>query len=210
MSGVELTTSEEHAAAEEVAAALRAERVDVGQGDVPAPRRETPTEKRDRLAREQEEREAEDFSRFWAAQRRRGKVLRNVVPGVDVELPPSLPLAFEIEARRLADDRTLAAVHRIFSLLYGEDTLAKLIAGGLDIEQLQVLIVWGSANASGRDMSLGEAHAEYLRLRARSGEQQGKGLLATVTSGPPSSGTGRSSKPTSRASTGSRKRRSRR
>lgn len=172
-----------------------------------APAYENPTEKTDRLVAEQEQRLEEDFSAFWAQRDRKGKTLRNVVPGVDVTLPAALPLAFEIEARRLQGASDLGAIHRVFGMLYGRDTLARLIEGGLDGEQLAVLIAWGAANAGGKDMTLEEVSVEVDRMRAEKASGKAPGPRAD---GTPSFGSGGSSRRTSRGSTGTRKKKSKR
>lgn len=159
---------------------------------------ETASEKVDRLIAEEQAAEVEDFDRFWAAQQRTGKVLRNV-RGVDVHLPASLPLAFEIESRRLMRDESVAAVHKLFALLFGDGTLAELIARGLTGDQLAVLLMWGTRNGNGIDTSLGEAQAEFERLKAL--KAAGKAPVPSTGSGGTSSGSGRSSKPTSPGST---------
>ncbi len=155
----------------------------------------------EQLDAEQDARDGEDFTAFWTARNRRGATLRNVVPGVHVELPAELPLAFEVEARRLANDRTLDAVHHLFGLLYGPGTLASLIEGGLTGEQLGVLLLWGAANGNGRALTLAEATAEFERMRAAAAV--GKADAPPTDSGPTSDGTGGASRPTSPASTAS-------
>lgn len=155
----------------------------------------------EQLDAEQDARDGEDFTAFWTSRNRRGATLRNVVPGVNVELPAELPLAFEVEARRLANDRSLDAVHHLFALLYGPGTLAGLIDGGLTGEQLGVLLLWGAANGSGRPLSLAGATAEFERLKAA--EESGKAGAPLSGSGLMSDATGGASRPISPASTGS-------
>lgn len=160
----------------------------------------------DELRDDAEQAESEDYEAFWRAQKRGGKVLANV-HGLDLQLPATLPLYFEVQARRLVDSRDPADVKYLFGILFGEDTYDELVARGMDAEQFAVLLMWGSANGNGRDMSLAQARGEYLRMRlAKDAEGKPRGL----DSGATSSDSGRSSKQTSRGNTGSKKRRSRR
>lgn len=221
MSLLDELSPDELAAAQATVARLRAEQDvlaaggDLGGGfaidrPTPAPELGSPKSRSrvDELLAEQDAADGEDFTAFWHGRNRRGAILRNVVPGVNVELPPELPLAFEVEARRLANDESLAAVHHLFAMLYGTGTLDQLIGGGLTGEQLGVLILWGAANGSGRVMSLADATAEFERMKAA--KAAGKALPRPSGSGGTSAGTGGASRPTSRASTGSKKKKSRR
>lgn len=116
----------------------------------------------------------EDFDAFWAEQDRRGTVLRNVF-GVNVELPPSLPMRFEVEAHRVQGSAQEADVQRLVGLLFGERALARWVEAGMDLEQFGTLLMWGSANVSGTPMSLTRARDEYRRQEAaKRGGGQGK------------------------------------
>lgn len=107
----------------------------------------------------------EDFAAFWDSQQRDdGKVLRNVY-GTDLWLPGSLPLAVQAEAERLQESETWADTRRLVGILFDLDDA--VIDGwaeqGMDLEQLQVLILWGMRNLSGEDTSLAQAREEYRR-----------------------------------------------
>lgn len=210
MSLLDLTPEEQEQAAAAVAK-FRAEMTDASppppEGRLlieqapPAPAAEPTRSPLDELLDEQDRIDGEDFTAFWTSRKRRGATLRNVVPGVDVELPAELPLAFEVEARRLADDKSMAAVHHLFAMLYGAGTLSRLLAGGLTGDQLGLLILWGSANGAGRALSLAEATVEFERMKAAevaSGKAPGP---ASPGSGGTSAATGDASRPTSPAST---------
>jgi len=151
----------------------------------------------EQMLAEQEARESEDFNAFWSSRTRKGKTLRNV-HGIDLTLPSSLPLAFEVEARRLQNDRSNEAVHHLFGLLYGKGALAALIANGLDVEGLGVLLMWGAANGNGQDMTLSQATAQFEEMKAK--QAAGKALRPSG-SGGTSSSIGRSSNPTSHGNT---------
>lgn len=152
--------------------------------------------------------ESEDFDAFWAEQDRQGQVLRNVF-GVDVELPPALPLRFEIEARRTVSSQSEQDTKRMVALLFGDEAFQRWQNTGMDIDQFGTLLLWGTANVrKPRSMSLSEAYATYQRMLAEreAGEAEGK----APASGPRSSNTGAGSRRTSAASTSSRRKRSRR
>lgn len=160
----------------------------------------------EQLAAEHEAAESEDFNAFWSARRRQGKVLRNV-HGIDLQLPAELPLRFEVEARRLQNDRSVAAIHHLFGLLYGEGALARLVDAGLTAEQLSVLLMWGTANGNGRSLTLAEAEAAFEDAKAK--QAAGKAVVPSGTGGT-SSDSGRSSNATSPGSTKRGKKKSRR
>ncbi len=157
-------------------------------------------EEADRLRAEQEAAEGEDFGRFWDSRKvKPRKALRNVL-GVDLVLPEALPLQFEIESRRLQDSSDPRDIGRLFDLLFGAGRYDDLVARGLDADMFGVILMWGTLNGNGIDFTLAEAHAKAEEMKAR----QGKALVGRMTgSGPTSSGTGQSSRPTSPASTGS-------
>ena len=160
----------------------------------------------DQLRDDAERAESEDFTAFWESRRRTGKTLHNVL-GFDVVLPAELPLRFEIEARRLSNDRSAAAVSHLFGLLFGAETYSRLYEAGLTPSQFMVLLMWGVANANGQDMTLAQAEvaAEDAKAKAAAGK-----VVVPSGSGGTSSGSGPSSRPTSRGSTRSGKKRSRR
>jgi len=157
-------------------------------------------EEAERLRDAAEAAEAEDFTRFWDSRKAKPrKVLRNVL-GVDLVLPEALPLAFEIESRRLQDSSDPRDIARLFDLLFGGGRYDELVARGLDADMFGVILMWGTLNGNGIDFTLAEAYAKSEELKAR----QGKALVERMTgSGPTSSATGDASRPTSPASTSS-------
>lgn len=205
MSLLDELTPDERAQAEAAVARARAEMVDTAplppEGRFVVDGGPTGPSVLDQLLADQDVRDGEDFTAFWTGRKRKGATLRNVVPGVDLGLPAELPLAFEVEARRLAHDESLAAVHHLFAMLYGAGTLDQLITGGLTGEQLGVLILWGAANGSGRTMSLTEAAVEFERMKAKKAATEAGKAAPLPGSGVTSAGTGAASKPTSPAST---------
>jgi hypothetical protein len=145
----------------------------------------------------------EDFDAFWSGVGRKATSLRNVF-GVDVTLPAALPLRFEVEARAVADSQDPDNTKRMVGILFGEDALDRWTAAGMDIEQFAVLLLWGTSNTRLPDsMSLAEARAAYLERLSDPGKAPSPEVA--LASGSASSATGPPSKRTSRASTGSRK-----
>jgi len=110
--------------------------------------------------------DAEDFDKFWANAQRRQISLKNVM-GVDVVLPPMLPLIFQAEYRRMknasADDEK--AVGRLVGLLFGQDAYQRWREAGMDLEQFSTLLLWGIANCSGNPISLGEAREQQEKAK---------------------------------------------
>jgi hypothetical protein len=127
-------------------------------------------EEADRLRAEQEAAQSEDFERFWDSRKVKApKALRNVL-GVDLVLPESLPLSFEIESRRLQDSSDPRDVARMFDLLYGAGRYDELVARGLDADRFGVILMWGTLNSNGIDITLAEAAAKCEEMKARQGK----------------------------------------
>lgn len=160
--------------------------------------------------------DTEDFGAFWAEQDRAGAQLRNVF-GVDLTLPVSMPLRFDLEAKRLAESVSPDDTRRMVALMFGglavdttsgdrldeEALLDVWTERGMDAEQFSVLLLWGAANLRGTTITLVGARAELAKAGAAKDDPGGK----VPTLGVSSASTGGSSKRTSRASTNSTKRR---
>lgn len=162
--------------------------------------------------------EGEDFMEFWAAQKRKATKLRNVF-GVDVELPPSLPLDFELQAKAVEDSQDENETKKLIGVLFGDEALDHWTRSGIDLDQFAVLLLWGTANTRrpnsltlGRafqiyEKRMAELEAEALAKAKAAGEEEvgaGKAPAAVVTQKTPgrrSAATGGRSKRTSRAST---------
>jgi hypothetical protein len=150
--------------------------------------------------------ETEDFDAFWAGVDRKPTSLKNVF-GQDITLPPSLPLKFEVEARKAQSSKDENDTKRLVGILFGADVLDGWTDRGMDLEQFSVLLMWGTANTRlPGSMSLPEARDIYLTRAASPGKAAGD---TETPSGAASASTGPRSKRTSPASTGSKKRKSR-
>lgn len=160
-----------------------------------------------------EPRQDDDFLAFWEQHRAAAAPPETKrILGVDVAVPTDLPLSFEDGSRELANSQDPADFERLLVMLFGEGTLQKWKANGLTSQQLRVLVAWGMANGSGKPTTFAEA-AEMVRLaeeKKAQDEAEGKAppnraarRASSRTSG--SGDTGRSSSPTSAASTRSRR-----
>lgn len=150
----------------------------------------------------------EDFDAFWAEQNRQGVRLDNVF-GMTVELPPQLPLRFQVQAQQVEGSEELDDVQGLVEILFGRDVVEQGIERGMDVEQFGVLLLWGSSNAVGQRMTLAEARDEYARQDAEQGKAQApanredRRAASRAKAGGSSSSTGRRSNATSTRSTGS-------
>lgn len=96
----------------------------------------------------------EDFDAFWAARKRTRRSTK--IMGQLVTLPPSIPLQFEMEARRLERSKTDQDVQHLVGILFGPDALDGWIEAGLDAEQFAVLLAWAPGAITGSGMTLAE------------------------------------------------------
>lgn len=142
-------------------------------------------------AERREEAEGEDFEAFWAELDRQGTKIRNVF-GVDVELPPALPLKFEVAAQTLNRSKDPDDTRKMIGLLFGEGALQQWTDRGMDLDQFGVILMWGTANArTPRSMTLRRAYEVYQARKAElEANPQGKATGPAPAGGGPSSGTG--------------------
>ncbi|MEU6649516.1 hypothetical protein ABZ904_08715 [Streptomyces sp. NPDC046900] len=135
-----------------------------------------------------------------------------VIRGVKVDVPTDMPLAVEKRIEELRESSAEEDIAELLRLLFGADVLDEWRTNGMGLRELQTVLTWGIAQASGRDMSFAEALEVVI-----AGDGEGKPLApqganrATrrAASRKPSGSTGGRSKPTSRASTGSARKTSR-
>ncbi|WDZ91142.1 hypothetical protein [Nocardiopsis sp. HUAS JQ3] len=91
-----------------------------------------------------------DDYRAARSQTRAAEAVTTVILGEEVELPPALPVGFEMRLHRLTSDRTTEAqavtiMQELVAMLYGDDAF-EAWQDDLDTEDLQILIIWGAAN----------------------------------------------------------------
>lgn len=147
---------------------------------------------------------AESFDAFWAEVARSGRT--TVIRGVQVPVPTDLPLAVEQRISDLRESSAEEDVAELLAMLFGGDVLDQWRDAGMGLIELQTVMTWALAQASGQDM----AFAEALEL-VRSGGGEGKPpapagpnrAARRATPRKPSARTGGRSKRTSSASTGS-------
>ncbi|MFI6534189.1 hypothetical protein ACIBHY_17140 [Nonomuraea sp. NPDC050547] len=148
--------------------------------------------------------ETQGWDDFWAevqrqeADERKGPPTQ-VIRGVTVRVPHDLPLLFERKTDQLKDSGSEDAFKELLADLFGVDVLDAWIAAGMSGREFEVVLAWGMANGKGRELSFREAY-EMVRDK----QQSGKAKSSTPRTGG-SGSTGRSSKPTSGASTSSRR-----
>lgn len=145
------------------------------------------------------------WDEFWAevqpAQR------TQVICGVEVLVPTDMPLNLMHRLEELQSSESEDDLHELVALLFGEGALADWQDAGMTFGQFQVALAWGVAHAQGQDLSFREV---YERVQAA---EQGKApapnrAARRAAARPRSASTGGRSKPTSRANTGSARRRS--
>jgi hypothetical protein len=102
----------------------------------------------------------EDFDAFWASQTRKHKRVKMF--GQIVHLPPSLPLQFEMEARKLQRSKADKDVKKLIAILFGAGAMEAWTKDGMDLEQFQVMLAWAPRAIAGQDITLAEV-AEEVR-----------------------------------------------
>ena len=114
--------------------------------------------------------QTEDFDEFWSARKRTRRA--TTIMGVKVELPASLPLQFELEARRLQRSKRDRDVRTLVGILFGADALDQWTERGMDLEQLMVLLAWAPQVIAGEDVTLAQVADQVAEANAKS---EGKG-----------------------------------
>lgn len=93
--------------------------------------------------------DVEDFDAFWSSLERTGKRVR--IMGTTVTLAASLPLRFELEAKRLQRSREVRDIRHLLTLLgFPDDAMQQWTDKGMDLEQFQVLLAWAPAVIAGK------------------------------------------------------------
>lgn len=154
------------------------------------------------------DRDTDDFLSFWAEYQAQQDVPTRRIFGVDVPIPNDIPLAFEKQAEELQNSNDIEDIKRLLAALFAPEIFDQWMDRGLTNKMLSVLLAWGMSNASGSPIEFAEA-AELVEQAERDKAANGgkaptplnrAGRRASSKTGA-SGGTGRSSKPTSRANT---------
>lgn len=100
--------------------------------------------------------DVEDFDAFWTTRTRKGRKLK--VFGETVELPPALPLQYEVEARRLQRSKSTGDVMKLLRILLpdGDALVQRWSEKGMDSEQFAVLLAYLPAKVMGHKITLPE------------------------------------------------------
>jgi len=112
----------------------------------------------------------EDFDAFWTARKRPTRT--TTIMGETVTLPPSLPLQFELEARKVQRSKRNQDVQRLVGILFGQDALDRWSANGMDLEQFMVLLAWAPRAIAGQPVTLAEVADEIAK--AMGGDESGE------------------------------------
>ena len=144
----------------------------------------------------------ESWDAFWAEV---SGARTEVIRGVTVQVPRDVPFGFEERLQELSESSSREDIADLVESLFGAETFAAWDEAGMGLQELQVVLTWGMAQASGRDLSFREAY-EMVLNGAEGKAPSGQNRAARRSQ---SKSTGGQSKPTSRASTGSARKTSR-
>ncbi|WP_060888654.1 hypothetical protein [Streptomyces scabiei] len=147
----------------------------------------------------------QSFDDFWAeVSRGRTEVIR----GVEVQVPTDMPLIVEQRVEELQNSGSLEDIQELLGLLFGADVLDQWLQAGMGLREFQVIITWGLAHASGRELTFQEAY-DLVQQGAGAGKQLApKGPNRAARRSQSAAGGGRS-KRTSSASTATARKTSR-
>lgn len=135
-----------------------------------------------------------------------GHAPTETIRGVTVKVPQDLPLRYEVKASRLKDSSDDTAFAELLAELFGVDVLDVWREAGMGAREFRVILAWGLSHGKGKPISFREAYETVMKATDDEDDEDAEGKAPPSTSGGSANG-GRSSKPTSRASTGSRRKR---
>jgi hypothetical protein len=159
----------------------------------------------------------QSWDEFWAE---RAAARTEVIRGVTVNVPTDLPLNYEQRLGLLGDlgeDSKPEEFEPLIEPLFGEGVFQQWYDAGMGAREFLTIVVWGYAQASGRDVSFAEAYELAMGddpgkalAPNREARRAAKKTAAKKTASKPRSGaTGGPSRRTSSASTGTARRTSR-
>ncbi|MEH0650661.1 hypothetical protein QA995_14770 [Streptomyces scabiei] len=140
---------------------------------------------------------------FWAeVSRGRTETIR----GVEVQVPTDMPLIVEQRVEELQNSGRLEDIQELLGLLFGSDVLDQWLQAGMGLREFQVIITWGLAHASGRELTFQEA-LDLVQQGAGAGKQLApKGPNRAARRSQSAAGGGRSKRTSSASTATSRKR----
>lgn len=152
-------------------------------------------------SRDDDQADTGSWDDFWAEIERaelaeRDEAATEVIRGVRVVVPHDLPLRFDRKLIAVQESDDMTDVHDLVTDLFGDDVFERWVAAGMTSIEFQTVLAWGIAHGKGRRVSFAEA---YEVVRSGKDRQSQSTKQASKRSGG-------ASKPTSRASTGSRRR----
>lgn len=143
------------------------------------------------------------FDAFWAEVSGSGT---ETIRGVEVTIPTDVPIAMELRIQQLQESESEQDVRELIGLLFGGDALDQWAAAGMGLRELQTVLTWGVARASGVEMSFREAYDTVTAAASSEGKAPAPNRAARRSASKrPSAGTGGRSAQTSAASTASRR-----
>lgn len=149
---------------------------------------------------------AGSFDAFWAEV---SGGATETIRGVVVAVPTDMPIAMEMRITQLQESGSEQDIRELLSLLFGDDVLDEWTEAGMGMRELQTVLTWGIAHASGKPLTFQEA---YDALAAAEDAAEGKApnrAARRAAQSKPSASTGGRSKRTSAVSTASTRARSR-
>lgn len=110
----------------------------------------------------EEAQDFEDFDAFWSTAKKAGPRIK--IRGQVLELASSIPLAFEMESKRLQRAKDTNSTQRMLSLLgFPEDVMSAWADAGMGADEFAVLLAYSTARVAGKDITMQEAHDEVQR-----------------------------------------------
>lgn len=150
--------------------------------------------------------ETAGWDAFWAETLRKEREQRGIAPtvtirGVTVRVPQDLPLSYQAKADRLKDSSSDEAFAELLAELFGADVLDVWRDDGMGLREFRTILAWALSHGRGQPISFREAYE--LVHNADDEDVDGEGGKASPQKSGASESSGRSSKPTSPANTGS-------
>lgn len=147
----------------------------------------------------------QSWDEFWAeVSPHRTEVIR----GLEVKVPTDMPLAVEKRITELRASEAEEDIGELLHLLF-DVSLDEWRDAGMGLRELQTVLTWGIAQASGKDLTFAEAHELVVAGEGEGKPLAPKGQPNRAARRAPSKSTGGQSKRTSSGSTGSARARSR-
>ncbi|WP_028814427.1 hypothetical protein [Streptomyces flavidovirens] len=146
---------------------------------------------------------AGSFDAFWATVSG-GKT--ETIRGVTVTIPTDVPLAMEMRISELRESSAEQDIRELLGMLFGADHLDAWRDAGMGLTELQTVLAWGMAHASGKPLTFAEAYEAVMSAQGEGKAPSGQNRAARRK---PSASTGGRSARTSAASTASARKSSR-